>query len=76
MDSSTFDKLVEILADIMEIDPTEVNEETTFDEIAADSLDLLEVVTEIEDVFGIEVDTDSIEDFQTIGDVVAAIDGE
>ena len=62
-----FEKILEILQNQLSIDVTGVTEDTSFrDDLRIDSLDLYEVVTALEDEYGIE-DLDGI---TTIGDVV------
>ena len=45
-------------------------EETSFDELDADSLDLVEVIMAIEDEFSLTVDDDVVLSIKTIKDVV------
>ena len=47
-----------------------LNAETTFESLGADSLDLMDMVMNFEDEFGIEIDADSMGTLKTIGDVV------
>ena len=45
-----FEKLKQIVAEILSVDPRELTEETNFiDDLCADSLDLYQVIQEIED---------------------------
>ena len=46
--------------------------ETTFDELDADSLDVFQVVSEIEDAFDIQIETE--EGLNTVGDLVAYVE--
>ena len=50
----------------------EVKLETTFDELDADSLDVFQVVSEIEDAFDIQIETE--EGLNTVGDLVAYVE--
>lgn len=56
----TLEKVKKILADHLDIDESEITEETTLDELGVDSLDAVEVVMELEDEFGIEIQSDEI----------------
>ena len=49
-------KLVEIVADYREIDPSEIKTDVPFTELGLDSLDVAELVTMIEDKFGLFID--------------------
>ncbi|MGL5766770.1 MAG: acyl carrier protein [Sarcina sp.] len=51
-----FEKIRAIICDKLEIDEDKVTLETTFDELGADSLDLFEVIMDMEDEFGIKLD--------------------
>ena len=48
--------------------------ETTFDELDADSLDVFQVISEIEDAFDIQIETE--EGIKTVGDLVAYVDSK
>ncbi|MBR6019378.1 MAG: acyl carrier protein [Lachnospiraceae bacterium] len=66
-----FEKILEILQDQLNIDTTGVTEETSFrDDLRIDSLDLYEVVTALEDEYGIEIQPEDLDGIATIGDVV------
>lgn len=66
-----FDQILTILRDQLGVDTTGVTEDTSFiDDLRIDSLDLFEVVTALEDEYGIEIAQDDLEKIKTIGDVV------
>ena len=54
----TTEKVIKILADHLEMEESEITKETTLDELGVDSLDAVELIMEIEDEFGIEIETD------------------
>ena len=65
-----FEKILEILQNQLNIDVTGVTEETSFrDDLRIDSLDLYEVVTALEDEYGIEIQPEDLDGIVTIGDV-------
>ena len=66
-------KVVELVSETLEIDEEEIDEGKRFDDLGADSFDLLELVTAFEDEFGVTMDDDSLEDIQTVGDAVDAL---
>ena len=51
----TLEKLKELLAEHLEMDASEITEETTFEDLGVDSLDAVEIMMEMEDAFGIEI---------------------
>ena len=53
-------------------DAEEVTLTTTFEDLDADSLDLFQVISEIEDAFDIQIDTE--EGLTTVGDLVAYVE--
>ena len=49
-----YKKLVELLAEQFSMEPDEFTEETTFEDLGADSVDLVELSMSLEEEFGIE----------------------
>ena len=69
-----FEKLREILADVMNIDEKEIKEDSSFEnDLGADSLDVFQIIMGIEDAFDIEIDNDEAEKIVTVGDAVEQI---
>ena len=66
-------KVVALVVETLEIDETKVTETARFDELGADSFDLLELVTAFEDEFGLTMDDDSLMEIATVSDAVDAI---
>ena len=69
---NTLDTIKSILKDKQEIDPNSIDENSTFEDLKIDSLDLVELVCELED--RLDIDFGDPEDLQTIGDVVKYVD--
>lgn len=65
-----FEKVKTIICDYFELDEDEVNPETTFAEIGADSLDMVDLAMDIEDVFNVEVTEEALEKFVSVDDVI------
>ena len=58
------------------VDEEKVTRELKFQEdLGADSLDVVELIMEMEDVFGIQISDEDAEKITTIGDAVGYIDG-
>lgn len=66
------EKVKEIISEQLNISPEEINEETAFEDLGADSLDLFQVVSEIEDQWNIRID--EVEKIKTVSDVVKFIE--
>ena len=69
---AVFEKVQEIIVEELGKDAEEVKVETTFDELDADSLDVFQVISEIEDEFDIQIETE--EGLTTVGDLVAYVE--
>ena len=65
-----FEKIKAIICDYFELDEDEVTPETTFSEIGADSLDMVDLAMDIEDVFNVEVTEEALEKFVSVDDVI------
>ena len=69
-----FDKLREIIAEVLNVDADEITMETTFvDDLGADSLDIFQIIMAIEEEFEIEIPTEEVEKITTVGDAVEQI---
>ena len=65
------EKMRELIADQLNVDPREVVESATFEgDLGADSLDLFELVMNLEEEYGIEIPTEDLETLKTVGDVM------
>ncbi|WP_418740096.1 acyl carrier protein [Enorma sp.] len=69
-----FNKVAEIASDVLGIDIDEITEQTTFDDLDADSLDRLQLVTAIEDEFDIEMDEERLLTIASVSDALDAIE--
>lgn len=65
-----FEKIKAIICDYFELDEDEVTPETTFSEIGADSLDMVDLAMSLEDDFNVEVTDETLETFVSVADVV------
>ena len=69
-----FDKIAEIAADVLGVDVADISDETTFDDLDADSLERLQLVTAIEDEFDLEIDDETLLSLNSVADAVDAIE--
>ena len=69
---AVFEKVQAIIVEELGKDAEEVTLTTTFEDLDADSLDLFQVISEIEDAFDIQIDTE--EGLTTVGDLVAYVE--
>ena len=69
-----FEKLQEIIADVLNVNADEITMETKFvDDLGADSLDIFQIIMGIEEAFDIEIDNDDAEKIVTVVDAVEQI---
>ena len=70
--SEIFDKIAEVAADVLGVDVADISDETTFDDLDADSLERLQLVTAIED--DLEIDDETLLSLNSVADAVDAIE--
>ena len=71
-----FNELKEIVLDYLGDDDIEVSEGSVLtDDLGLTSLDLISIVGDVEDSFGISVDDEATESIETVGDVLDYIEG-
>ena len=69
-----FEKLQDIIADVLNVQKEEIQPETTFvDDLGADSLDIFQIIMGIEEEFDIEIPQEAAEHIVTVGDAVEQI---
>jgi acyl carrier protein len=69
-----FEKVREIIAEQMNMDIDAITLETNFiEDLGADSLDIYQVITELEDAFDVKFTNDIAESIKTVGDAVEFI---
>ena len=69
-----FEKLQQIIAEVLNVDADEITMETTFvDDLGADSLDIFQIIMGIEEDFDIEIANEAAEKIVSVGDAVEQI---
>lgn len=69
---ATLDTVKEILQENLDIEPENVNEDSTFESLGIDSLDMVELICEIEEKCDVEFGEP--EGLETVGQLVSYID--
>lgn len=70
-----FEKIRDMLASLLDLDVATITAESDImDDLGADSLDLVEFITELESEFGIMIPQDSMEGVRTVGQVASLIE--
>lgn len=68
------EKLQQIIAEVLNVDASEVMPGTTFTEdLGADSLDLYQIILGVEDAFDIEIPQEEAEKIVTVADAIDLI---
>ncbi|MDR2464928.1 MAG: acyl carrier protein [Streptococcaceae bacterium] len=70
----TFDKIKEIIVEELGKEEDEVTLTTTFEELDADSLDLFQIINEIEDEFDVKVENE--DGLKTVKDLVDYVEAQ
>ncbi len=67
----SFQDVAKILADYKDIDEAQIKPESTFQELGLDSLDMAELVMNMEDELGVTIEMN--EKIKTVADIIAAV---
>jgi len=75
--SDVMERVTKIIVDRLGVDESQVTPEATFKEdLGADSLDVVELVMELEDEFGLQFSDEDSEKIVTVGDAVSYIESK
>ena len=69
----TLDKIVGLVSDKLSVDQDKVSHASTFQDLGADSLDMVEIVMKLEEQFGIEINDEDAEKMTGLDDVVSYV---
>lgn len=66
------EKIAEMIAEQLHVSPSvAITEETSFkQDLRADSFELMELVMALEEEYGIKIEDEVLENFETVGDVL------
>jgi acyl carrier protein len=75
--ADVLERVTKIIVDRLGVDESQVTLEASFkDDLGADSLDVVELVMELEDEFDMEISDDDAENIGTVGDAVSYINSK
>lgn len=73
--SEVFERVKEIIVEQLDVEESQITMEASFrDDLEADSLDVVELVMELEDEFDVEIADEEAENINTVGDAVNFIE--
>ena len=72
--AAILEKVIALVCETLEADEDSVDEDTTFDDLNADSFDKLELVTAFEDEFDLALEDEVMVSINSVGDAVNAIE--
>lgn len=70
----TMKKIKEIISRQTDIDEEKLSENTTIEDVVADSLDVVEMLMEIEEAFDIDIPDEDAKKLSTVGELCNYID--
>lgn len=68
-----FELARKLLAEQLDIDPADIEMETSFEAIDADSIDIVEMIMALEDSYDVEFPEEELDDYPTVGSLVEAL---
>ncbi len=74
--SSVFDKIKKIVIEQLDVEEENISLETSFEDLDADSLDIVELIMALEEEFGIEIPDEDGEKLTTVGAAVEYINSK
>lgn len=73
----TFEKIRKVIAEHLDMNEGEISLNSTFsDDLGIDSLDIFEIVMELEDEFNMEIPSEDLEGIDKVEDLVKYIDSK
>lgn len=69
----THDQVIKIVCDKLKVDKPTVESAKSFEELGADSLDMVEIVMKLEDQFNIQINDEDAEKLTSIQEVVGYV---
>ncbi|MBD8031721.1 MULTISPECIES: acyl carrier protein [Solibacillus] len=75
--STVFERVSKVIVDRLGVDESEVKLEASFrEDLGADSLDVVELVMELEDEFDMEISDEDAEKIATVGNAISYIESK
>lgn len=68
---------IKVIATHLDMDPADLTPETSLDELGANSLQLTEIIMDVEDMFDIQIEQNTAEawaSLKTVGNIIQAVE--
>ena len=71
----TKEQIISILADKLGYEKSEINENQDFiNDLGTDSLDIVEIIIEVEKKFGLKIEDEEVDEIKTVGDLIQKVE--
>lgn len=71
--NDTYNKVIDVIADKLSIDKKSISAQSTLQTLGADSLDMVQIIMHLEELFGIEINDEDAEKLASVDDVVSYV---
>ena len=72
--NETYEKVITIVSGMIDIDADELSEETLLEDLDIDLFNMPEMISALEDAFGVTIPEDAFDEAKTIEDIIEVID--
>ena len=66
----TADKVIAVIVEKLDIDPSVIQMTSTLQDLGADSLDMVEIIMKVEEAFNVEINDEAVEKLRNVQDVI------
>lgn len=71
--NDTYNKIATLVGQELKIEPTSIKPNSTFKDLGADSLDMVQIIVKLEEQFGIEIKDEDAEKMEIFDDAVSYV---
>ena len=69
-----FERIQKMICDQFDLEPEQITEATTLEDVNADSLDIYDLAQSLESAFDVTFHEEDLEDLKNVGDIVTFIE--